>query len=217
MIARCAVLIGLFAVAIAARASLDSPREMTTAEALDQFPRAIGAWRGEDVPLDPQVIKVAAVSDHLNRQYSSAGGSGVSLYIGYYRSQRQGESLHSPLFCMPGTGWQPIKTETTSVRLGNDPRIVNAIVVERGLTRLLVLYWYQTVARVTASEYWRKFFLMHDAFFAGRTDVALVRIVAPIAHQEAASEAASADVARPFAELVLPEVQQRLFRPMVAE
>jgi EpsI family protein len=194
------------------RGTLDAPRAMTTAESLTRFPAALGAWNGVDLPLEPEVIKVAAVNDFLNRHYT-ADGAGLGLYIGYYQSQRQGEALHSPLFCLPGSGWQPVKTEQVDVRWQDgSTRGVNALVVERGLDRLLVLYWYQTFARVTASEYRRKLFLMHDAFVSGRTDVALVRIVAQIEGHDASSEAASLRRARPFAELVLPEVQHRLFR-----
>jgi EpsI family protein len=208
MINRCFVLIVLFVAAFVARASLDSPQPITTAEPLVQFPAALGDWHGQDSVLEEEVIKVAAVDDYLNRYYRSQNAE-LGLYIGYYQSQRQGESLHSPLFCLPGAGWQPIKTGTTTL---GDGRVVNELIVERGLTRLLVLYWYQTLSRVTASEYSRKLFQIHDTFLSGRTDVALVRIVAPILTRDSSGEAQSADLARPFAELVLPEVQQRLFR-----
>jgi EpsI family protein len=199
MMVRSAVLIALFAGTFAVRSTLDTPRVMTTAAPLNSFPTAVGQWQGRDLPLDPAVVKVAAVNDFLNRQY---------------QSQRQGEALHSPLFCLPGTGWQPVKNEAADLRVPTgDPRRINTLVVERGLDRLLVLYWYQTFARVTASEYWRKLFLMHDALVSGRTDVALVRITTIIESRDADGETKSLDVARPFAELVLPEVQQRLFRP----
>jgi EpsI family protein len=212
MITRYAVLMALFAGAFAGRAILDSPRPMTTAESLNRFPQVVGAWEGENVPLAPDVIKVAAVDDYLNRNYRSSHGV-LGLYIGYYQSQRQGESLHSPLFCLPGTGWQPTDNRTIDLRTsGGRQGAVKQLVVERGLDRLVVLYWYQTVARVTGSEYWRKLFLMHDAFFSGRTDVALVRIITAVESRDADSESKSVDRARPFAELVLPEVQQRLFR-----
>jgi EpsI family protein len=212
MIARCCMLLCLFAGAAVVRGNLDAPRAIMTSEPLTRFPVALGVWKGVDLPLEADVIKVAAVNDFLNRHYTS-DRTGLGLYIGYYQSQRQGEALHSPLFCLPGSGWQPIKTEQIDVRWQDgSSRRVNELVVERGLDRLLVLYWYQTFARVTASEYWRKLFLMHDAFVSGRTDVALVRIVAQIEGRDAGSEAASLGRARPFAELVLPEVQQRLFR-----
>ncbi len=209
---RCAVLTALFVAAFVARATLDAPRVVTTAQSLRTFPAALGQWTGQDSPLEPDVVKVAAVNDHLNRTYRSPQSS-ISLYIGYYQSQRQGEALHSPLFCLPGSGWQPVANRRIALRpaRGTWPE-VNQLVVERGLDRLLVLYWYQTSMRVTASEYWRKLFLMRDAFFAGRTDVALVRVIAPIAAHDSAGESSSLSFARPFAELVLPEVQQRLFR-----
>ena len=215
MMFRSAILIALFAGAFAVRSELDTPREMKNAEPLAQFPATVGPWQGRDLPLEPDVIKVAAVNDYLNRQYQSSN-AGLGLYIGYYQSQRQGEALHSPLFCLPGAGWQPVKTEVTNLQVAGDPaggRKVNALVVERGLDRLLVLYWYQTFGRVIASEYWRKLFLMQDALISGRTDVALIRITTTIRSRDANGEAGSLDVARPFAEMILPQVQQRLFRP----
>ncbi len=34
----------------------------------------------------------------------------VGLYVGYYASQRQGDTIHSPQNCLPGAGWQPVET-----------------------------------------------------------------------------------------------------------
>jgi EpsI family protein len=194
-----------------ARAALDAPPAVTTAEALSTFPAALASWQATDSPLEADVVAMAAVDDYLNRYYHSDAGE-LSLYVGYYESQRQGEALHSPLFCLPGAGWQPVTVRRTDLRGADGTlRTVNELVVERGLDRLLVLYWYQTKARVTASEYARKVFQVRDAFVSGRTDVALVRVVAPIMARDNASEARSAALARGFAELVLPQVQQRLF------
>jgi hypothetical protein len=53
---------------------------------------------------------------------------------------------------------------------------------------------------------------MSDAFRSGRTDVALVRIVASFGRHDAADDTGAIAIARPFAERVLPEIQQRLFR-----
>jgi EpsI family protein len=211
MIARSAVVVALLVSALSARAALNAPTPATTAEPLSRFPQTIGSWSGEDVPLQREILEVAAVSDHVNRQYIGMAGE-LGLYIGYYRSQRQGEALHSPLFCLPGSGWQPIATHDVTLQSASGPRTVKELIVERGATRLLVLYWYQTLRRVTGSEYGRKFFLMTDAFTSGRTDVALVRIIAPISLRETNGEAQALDIARPFAERVLPEVQTRLFR-----
>jgi EpsI family protein len=209
---RLAILIAVLLIASVARAALESPPAVTTAEPLARFPASLSQWRGTDSPLDEEVVDMAAVDDYLNRYYNSDAGE-LALYVGYYQSQAQGEALHSPLFCLPGAGWQPVAVRRRDLRgADGSTSTVNELVVERGLDRLLVLYWYQTRARITASEYARKLFQMRDAVVSGRTDVALVRVVAPIMARDEPSEARSASLARGFAELVLPQVQQRLFR-----
>ena len=43
------------------------------------------------------------------------GAPVAGLYIGYYQSQRQGSSMHSPMNCLPGSGWQPIRGGRLSI------------------------------------------------------------------------------------------------------
>ena len=52
--------------------------------------------------------------------------------------------------------------------------------IQKGLDRQLVLYWYQSHGRTVASEYWSKFYLVRDAVRLNRTDAALVRVIVPI-------------------------------------
>lgn len=212
MMIRCSILVALLLVAGIGRGVVGSPAPVTTAESLSRFPMVLDGWTGEDAPLDAEVIKTAAVDDYLNRGYV-ANGRSLGLYVGYYQSQRQGESLHSPLQCLPGAGWQPRVSESVDLRTASgDTRRIKKLVVERGMNQLLVLYWYQTSRRVTGDEYLRKLFLITDAFGSGRTDVALVRIIATIGVQANATETNAMTVAVPFAERVLPEVQARLFQ-----
>jgi EpsI family protein len=213
MMRRTCLLIVLLVAAAGARLVLGSPRTVDRAQPLSQFPTEIDGWIGTDSALDPEVVKTAAVNDYLNRYYESSGGT-LGLYVGYYQSQRRGESLHSPLQCLPGAGWQTLENEPLEIGSKSDgtARSIRRLVVERGLDRLLVLYWYHTASRVTGNEYARKVFLMSDAFRSGRTDVALVRIVASFGRHDAADDTGAIAIARPFAERVLPEIQQRLFR-----
>jgi Protein of unknown function (DUF3485) len=85
MIRRYLLLIALLIVAFAARARLDAPTPATSAEPLAEFPATLGSWTGNDSPLEPEVIRVAAVDDHLNRYYRSSAGE-MGLYVGYYRA-----------------------------------------------------------------------------------------------------------------------------------
>jgi len=118
----------------------------------------------------------------------------VGLYVGYYATQRQGASIHSPLNCLPGAGWVPTQKSYESVIVPTDKggsRTVqlNRIVIEKGLDRQLVLYWYQSHGRVVASEYWGKMYSVLDAIRINRTDAALVRIVVPVDSKVGVEEA----------------------------
>jgi EpsI family protein len=110
----------------------------------------------------------------------------VGLYVGFYGSQRQGDTIHSPLNCLPGAGWVPIEQERTlipvrSTPAGPDRTIqVNRFVIQKGLDRQVVFYWYQSRDRVVASEYWGKVYTVLDAMRHNRTDAALVRVTVPI-------------------------------------
>src|SRR5262245_38736123 len=78
-----------------------------TREPLAHVPMQIGPWQGRDIDLDDRVARVLGVDDYLNRSYSTAMAN-VGLYVGFYQTQRQGSSIHSPLNCLPGAGWNPL-------------------------------------------------------------------------------------------------------------
>src|SRR5437773_9830503 len=73
---------------------------------LKEFPSRMGAWRqqGDDVRFDQETEKVLRADDYLSRNFESSGRM-ASLYVGYYATQRNGATYHSPLNCLPGAGW----------------------------------------------------------------------------------------------------------------
>ena len=76
----------------AGTAEVSAPRE-----SLANMPRVVGAWSDPvDLPLDREVREVLGVDDYINRTYVNAAAQPVNLYIGYYGSQRQGDTIHSP-------------------------------------------------------------------------------------------------------------------------
>jgi len=152
------------------------------AKPLSDFPTQIagfsmyGNW-----PLDRKTIEVLGVTDYLDRGYFSGSQGQVGLFIGYFRSQRTGASIHSPKNCLPGAGWQPEQSTIYQMPLDDGRQVpVNLYIIRKGLEEQVVLYWYQAHGRVVASEYWGKFYLVYDAMRLNRTDAALVRITAPI-------------------------------------
>lgn len=145
---------------------------------LQQIPLAIGDWQGDDIALDADTLAILRVSDYVNRTYQSRTAPPVSLYVGYYRSQRTGDSIHSPKNCLPGSGWEPVWSGRWAVEIpGREPIVVNSYLVQKGFDRELVFYWYQSQGRVIASEYRAKLWMAIDAVTRNRTDGALVRFV----------------------------------------
>ncbi len=55
------------------------------------------------------------VDEYVSRIYTAPTDGSVGLYFGYYQSQREGDTMHSPLNCMPGAGWQLVKQERVSI------------------------------------------------------------------------------------------------------
>jgi EpsI family protein len=155
-----------------------------TRASFETFPMTLGNWRATiDPPLSEDILKVLGVDDYLSRIYHRAEGGAVGLYMGFYGSQRQGDTIHSPLNCLPGARWEPVDEGRLTIAnvdgAGRDIT-VNRYVVQKGLERQLVLYWYQSHGRVVASEYTSKMLLIKDAIRMNRTDGSLVRVIAPI-------------------------------------
>jgi EpsI family protein len=176
------------------------------------LPTRVGVWEVRPAPtMSAKVIAVLGVDDYLDREYMSRTEPYVGLYVGFYKSQRQGDTMHSPLNCLPGAGWLPVKQDRTTIPVvGGDGRrqdvTVNQFVIQKGLDRLMVLYWYQSHGRVVASEYKSKMFMVYDAMRLNRTDAAMVRVITPIVGPAASDEAAAARRAKTFVQELFPSL-----------
>ena len=83
---------------------------------------------------------------------------------------------------------------------------VNRYIIEKGLDRQLVLYWYQSHGRVVASEYWGRLYMVVDAIRMNRTDGALVRVITPIITTEDDAERAAVT----FVQVLFPHLDRYL-------
>ena len=157
---------------------------------LRDLPYTVGAWSGEERPLSERIVQAVSVSDYTNRVYFADGNVPVQLYVGYYGSQKTGDTIHSPKNCLPGSGWDPIHSGFASISVADGRQIVvNEYVIQKDANRQLVFYWYQGRGRVSASEYAGKFWMVADAISRNRTDGALVRLVTPLIDNETSAEA----------------------------
>jgi len=174
---------------------------------LKNFPVELGTWKqaGVDRRFDAETMNVLRASDYLLRDYSPSNGPAANLYIGYYATQRDGASYHSPLNCLPGAGWSMVDPALVSIRMPDGKSFVaNKYVIQNGSTRELMIYWYQGRGRTIASEYWGKIYTVLDSVRMRRSDAAMVRVMVPIT----SSDAVALESAKEFAALtfeVLPE------------
>jgi EpsI family protein len=159
---------------------------------LKELPLTMDAWQGRNDPLDDQIVSALGVTDYINRFYINRDQQRVDLYLGYYQSQRTGETIHSPKNCLPGAGWEPVRSGRLTIPIPNEPAItVNEYIIEKGPAQYLVFYWYQAHGRVIASEYSGKAYLVYDAITRNRTDEALVRVIASTRNGESQARAAA--------------------------
>ncbi len=163
---------------------------------LNEIPRQLGSWeqRNEDIRFDPETEKVLRASDYVMRDYYGPGKR-LNLYVGYYASQRSGATYHSPLSCLPGTGWEMVDPELVEVSTpGGHHLTVNQYVVQRGEHKEYLIYWYQGRGRTAASEYVDRFYTSYDSLTMRRSDGGMVRIMTPFGKDPARSLASAMDL-----------------------
>lgn len=209
MLARALALCALLAVTTVFLANARAVETTVSRRTFATFPMTFDHWTATaDAPLDDDVLKVLGVDDYLSRIYYGPGRSAVGLYMGFYASQRQGDTIHSPLNCLPGAGWEPVEQGRLHIAnadgQGRDIT-VNRYIVQKGLERQLVLYWYQAHGRVVASEYTSKAYLIHDAIRMNRTDGSMVRVIAPL-HGLQDDGAAAEQLAQEFVRAIFPSL-----------
>ncbi len=186
--------------------SVSKQEQLVNNKAFEEFPLNIaGDWRGKELGLDEKVLDVLKLSDYMMRVYMPVTGQGgteselvgsdmpsaqlahmkpnlpVWLYVGFYQSQRTGATYHSPKNCLPGAGWQFMASDFVTLQMPDGVNItVNNVLIQKGLEKQVILYWYHDRGRVIASEYWAKGYLIWDAMTKNRSDGSLVRISVPV-------------------------------------
>ena len=163
-------------------------------EPVSTMPTQIGPWASRDEPIDDQVLQILGKGEFLNRVYEVPGERdrlpSIGLFIGYFPTQRTGQTIHSPQHCLPGAGWTFESSRYTTLEAADGkPYQVGEYVIGNGEVRQFVLYWYQAHGRSVANEYVSKAYLIADAIRMNRTDGALVRVITPIGPGEQVEDA----------------------------
>lgn len=175
---------------------------------LAQFPAEFNGWRQIDTQtLGEGAMRELGADEFLSRTYVAENGAYVFLSIAWYESQRHRQTFHSPQNCMPGAGWtmshhllRGIDKYSGVAGKGN---LINEYQIAKDGERMIAIYWYQGRGRAVASEYLGRWQTMKDAIRLGRTDGALVRVIAPLGRGDQAEETAR-NAAHEFTRALLP-------------
>src|ERR1044072_4583610 len=164
---------------------------------LKSFPQTVGAWQktGNDQVINDETMKVLRASDYLLRDFRKPDGPVANFYVGYYESQRSGVTYHSPLNCLPGSGWMLSEPGKETIPLPDGSSVcANKYVIQNGDYKSLMVCWYQGRGRSVASEYWGKVYTVLDSVRLRRSDGALVRVTVPLGNSEAAALESAKDL-----------------------
>lgn len=154
------------------------------------FPMRIDGWQGVSFALEQQYIDALRFDDYVLADYRFDKEQPVNFYAAYYRSQRKGQSAHSPQSCLPGGGWEIVSLIQRDLLMSQgmmQPLRVNRAVIQKGDQKQIVLYWFKQRERYLTNEYLVKVYLLWDAFLRQRTDGALVRLASMVGPGESES------------------------------
>jgi EpsI family protein len=192
------VLILLLATAFVLQSRGDTDN-VPQSEPLSLMPQTFDNLTAQDLPLDDDTLAVLGKGEFLNRIYSDQQAGivqpisttpSIGLFIGYFPTQRTGQTMHSPQNCLPGAGWvfDSHKYVTIQDDQGKDLNVGEYVISNSGF-RQFVIYWYQAHGRSVPNEYAAKAYMVADAIRTNRTDGALVRVTTQVAPNESLQSA----------------------------
>jgi len=171
-----AILLGGCALLARSRSQRAMPLRAPIASVLATYP----GYAAKSSEISDDERRVAGMTEYVARSYLLDTTVAFTTLVSYYDRQAQGRTIHSPRNCLPGAGWEIVRSGTAGVAAAGGTSIVNRDVLKNRGDAALVYYWYQGRGRVVASEYTVKWNLLRDAALLGHSEEALVRIVVPL-------------------------------------
>jgi EpsI family protein len=160
---------------------------------LHDIPLRVGPWEASaEQSIGPEVTAYLKPDEYILRDYvdQQNGGGTVDLFVAYFKSLQNVYGPHSPRICLPGSGWLVSSSKILNIPVPGRPGGIpaNQFTMEKTNQRILVLYWYQNDRDVWAEEYHAKLRLLPDLIRYRRSDVSLVRLIAPLRDAEPGRE-----------------------------
>ena len=167
----------------AASRVLSIPEQDLPIPQLHTLPLQLGNWKvSEEQNLEKGVVEYLRPDDYILRNYvNESEGTSIGLFVAHFKSLQNSYGPHSPRACLPGAGWLIASSNIAMIDVpGRSQNIpINEYVMEKSGNQIAVVYWYQNDRDVWAEEFHAKLRLLPDLLRYRRSDVSLVRLVAP--------------------------------------
>jgi EpsI family protein len=158
------------------------PRLEVDPTPLAALPDHFDSWRGVDVPLEQNVEAMLRADYNVQRIYVHTTGNAVSMYVGYYGTERGGRPEHTPEICYESQGWEVTSRRVLEVTAGSEPFRVNEYLVEQKGARHLVHFWFRSHRQTgLLGGIDQVLDRLLGRLVDGRADGSLVRISVPVA------------------------------------
>lgn len=197
--------------AVAFYAIARRPEDTPPVPSLSLFPQFFDGWQTvSDIPIEKEIRDLLRADDVLNRVYvNPVRPDPASLFIAFFKTQRYGQSPHSPKNCLPGSGWEKVSDQVIPIPVQGwaTPININRYVVEHGDEKSVTLYWYHSHNRVIASEFSAKLFLVADSIRYHRSDTALIRVIVGVRNGDVES---ASNTGVQFVQAVFPQILRQL-------
>ncbi len=159
------------------------PSSVALSSRLENIPRVVGKWRGNDSP-PAGVLRNISFDDTISREYQDRGGRRLGMFIGYYAVQKQGrELLNYRTNNIFGRG------EKFTLTSGDVKIPARFYVVKKGDKKKLVLFWFDVNGKNISRKYSVLFQTIMNVLFHGRKNGAVVMIARDMEGRETEKDA----------------------------
>jgi exosortase A len=184
-----------------------------------EMPAPGNGWRSDSTSVWDWRPRIVGADGERYDFFVNDQGTPVGLYLGVYRTQRQGAELLTSQNVMapqPETGndfvpWSEKENASRRIRLyGDGTKADQTRLGSRNEERLLVWSWYRVGGRHTANPYLGKVLEASSRLFGKRRDGSLIAIATPYEEKLAEAEETLQD----FVDQMFPSIDQELNRAL---
>lgn len=170
---------------------------------IHRFPREIGGWTSEDLPLTQKEKDILETDNVFVRRYQNPEGREAYLFVIY--SQNNRKVSHPPEICYTGGGAEILDSKHDSILLTDQDLEIktNQLIVEKGGTKQVLFYWFKVGNSFTPNYWAQQGLIALKTFLRQPASSALIRISVTVHDNDLAK---AAQQIKAFGQLIIPHL-----------